>query len=179
MNTLQLKKDMMSRIFSVHENVYAADQLPTGKVSLPSSIIINLDTSDQQGSHWVCIHIDAQEKAEYFDSYGFPPANPSFIKYMQKNSKMWTYNTRSQQSYFSSVCGHYCIVYLYIRSQHYTLHDFLGLFSIDRDNNDNIIKYLYSKKFLEKNLKPVLESIVIKTPFVLPLLNNFLKHIKK
>lgn len=179
MNTVQLKNDLESCILSSHGNVYAADCLPTSKVTLPCSVIINLDSSKQKGSHWVCIHIDVQEKAEYFDSYGFPPTNPEFVSFMLKNSKIWTYNTCGLQDYFSSVCGNYCIVYLYFKTRHYTMRDFLGLFSNDRLNNDSLIRYLYNKLIMGKDNKRLLKQVLLKAPEILPILNGFLKHLEK
>ena len=167
----------MCHILSSHENVYAADCLPVSKVTLPCSVIVNLDSSKQKGSHWVCIHIDVQEKAEYFDSYGFPPVNQDFVAFMQKNAKVWTYNTRGLQDYFSSVCGNYCVVYLYFKTRHYTLKDFLGLFSDDRMNNDLLIRYLYLKLFKGKDCKQLLKQVLLKTPEILTLLRNFLEHL--
>lgn len=178
MNTIQLKIDLETHILASHENVYAADCLPMSKVPLPCSVIINLDNSKQKGSHWVCIHIDIQKKAEYFDSYGFPPTNREFISFMQKNSNVWTYNTQGLQDYFSTVCGNYCVVYLYFKTRHYTMKDFLGLFSSDRLNNDLLIKYLYSRIFVGKNNKQILKQVLLQTPEILPILNGFLKHLE-
>ena len=170
MNTLQLRKILASQILAVHENVYASDQIPSTRIPLPASVIVNLDKSSQPGSHWISIYIDVQEKAEYFDSYGFPPVRQEFITFMRKNSKIWTYNSTALQDYYSDVCGQYCAVYLYFKTRHYTLKDFLSLFSSDRSNNDSVIKYLYAKIFLNKTLKTIFTKIVRKTPFIKPLI---------
>lgn len=171
------KKICRLLILSAHENVYAADRLPVSRVSLPCSVVVNLDTSKQKGSHWICIHIDVQKKTEYFDSYGFPPMNHDFVVFMQKNSKVWTFNTRGLQGYFSSVYCKYCIVYLYFKTRHYPLKHFLGLFSIDRTNNDLLIVYLYSRIFLKKKCKRILNLVLLKTPEILPVLTYLLKHL--
>jgi len=39
-----------------------------------NAMIINLDTSEQGGSHWVAVFRKKGEKeAQYFDSFGMPP----------------------------------------------------------------------------------------------------------
>ena len=147
MNTLQLKHDLLMNICSLHENVYASDQLPKTPIPIPASMIINLDKSTQKGSHWVCVYIDVQKRAEYFCSYGLPPLRTEFIDFMKRNSNIWTHSTQPLQSYDSTVCGKYCAVYLYFKTQHYSLKDFLAFFSEDRVNNDRVITYLYDVIF--------------------------------
>lgn len=163
---------MISQILSGYEAVLGADQLPVNVLTVPCSFVINLDKSTQPGSHWVSIHIDVQRKAEYFDSYGFPPLNLEFVQFMRRNSKTWTYNAIGLQSIDSDVCGQYCAMYLYFRTRHYTLHDFISLFSKDRGNNDALVSYLYSKFFLGKAIKTLYDKINSKTPHVHALLSN-------
>ena len=58
--------------------VFSADTLPRGKERRPGFYIVNLDNSDQEGSHWICIELGKRgEKSAYFDSYGLPPPYPA------------------------------------------------------------------------------------------------------
>ena len=41
--------------------------------------IINLSSSNHRGSHWVAIHINSHQEADYFDSYGLD-CYDNFIK---------------------------------------------------------------------------------------------------
>ena len=128
------------------KNVYAADELPL-KVNLPAALIVNTDCSYNEGRHWLAVHINSHEQAEYFDSFGIPPSNPNFILFMQRNSKMWSYNNVTLQSNFSNVCGKYCLMYLYFKTQNYSLLDFVNNFSADRISNDKIVETMYQNVF--------------------------------
>lgn len=122
------------------------------KVNLPAALIINTDCSYNEGRHWLAVHINSHEQAEYFDSFGIPPSNPNFISFMQRNSKMWFYNNVTLQSNFSNVCGKYCLMYLYYKTQNYSLQDFVNNFSSDRISNDKIVETMYKNVF-SNNLK--------------------------
>lgn len=60
--------------------VYAADELPTeGFSTEKNALIVNTDTSDKPGSHWLAIFSNRrktkggfQRVVEVFDSYGLP-----------------------------------------------------------------------------------------------------------
>jgi Ulp1 family protease len=56
--------------------VYALDEVHKAPFSLDEDmgIIVNLDTSDMTGSHWVALLISNEDKSiEYYDSYGEDP----------------------------------------------------------------------------------------------------------
>ena len=72
--------------------------------------IINLDDSQNVGSHWTALQIN-KNKAIYFDSFGcVPPQNVTdFVK--QTNIKLG-YNNFIIQDLESEKCGFCCIAYL-------------------------------------------------------------------
>ena len=45
-------------------------RLKEGKAS---SCVVNTSNENEQGEHWVAVHISDQGHTEYFDSYGLPP----------------------------------------------------------------------------------------------------------
>lgn len=72
--------------------------------------IINLDTFDGNGTHWVCYYKKDNIKY-YFDSYG--NANPpvELIKYLGKDNIF--YNDSQIQFYDDPpICGHLCVFIL-------------------------------------------------------------------
>lgn len=71
--------------------------------------IINLDFSENPGTHWVA-YTKIKNHVEYFDSYGNLRPPKEFIKYMQ-NSKI-LYNYDNIQKKCSYNCGHLCLAYL-------------------------------------------------------------------
>lgn len=100
---------------------YPVDRLPT-VISLPCSLIINLDTSDLPGSHWVAVYINKSRHAFYFDSYGSPPT-VQITKWL-KQFKSFSYNKKCFQSIFSKNCGFYCIYFIYLKHFCFNINDF-------------------------------------------------------
>lgn len=127
--------------------VYASDCLPI-KITPSSVIIVNNDPHTKRGTHWVAFFLDWDGKLEYFDSYGQPPTVADHIKFIRRNSCCYRYNTTPLQSDYSSVCGHYCLTYLYFRSLGFHLTYFTALCSENVCKNDNSVcqtfKYLFT-----------------------------------
>ena len=82
-----------------------------------AGIVLNLDMSDEPGSHWVAVLLDLEKHIlEYFDSYGDSPPQEvqDFFKQLNRRSKNgWTlrYNKNVHQRK-NSECGVYSIHFL-------------------------------------------------------------------
>ena len=73
--------------------------------------IINLNNSDQIGSHW-CIVLN--EDKFWYDPFGLPPI---------KRLNHYRYNTVQHQSVSSSLCGYYCMYFIIMRSKGFSIYD--------------------------------------------------------
>ena len=62
--------------------------------------IVNLDSNNSQGTHWVCYYDN-----NYFNSFGLPPPD-EVVKYMC--SPIY-YNSNEIQDRESVICGHLCL----------------------------------------------------------------------
>lgn len=93
---------------------YPADMIPEFK-KFPASVVINLDNSDKEGSHWVSIFARSKDHAYYFDSYGLLPENSNILAYLKKFKKI-TWQKAVIQSIVSNVCGYYVIFFIYMCS---------------------------------------------------------------
>ncbi len=134
---------------SSFRNVYARDQLPK-ITSFPASLVINTHTSDGPGEHWVAVFINENGFGEYFDSYGIQPLYKEFIEFLDNNCSLgWCYSTVMLQGLTSMTCGHYCILFCYMRALGISLCKIIRLFSNNFIVNDKIITTLY--KTLIKN----------------------------
>lgn len=69
--------------------------------------ILNLDSSDGGGTHWVAWFKDGKDKY-YFDSYGLQPPN-ELISYLMRGI---LYNTEQVQQADQVFCGHLCLYIL-------------------------------------------------------------------
>jgi hypothetical protein len=117
---------------------YALNQIPKRKISKrPIGIIVNLDPIWQEGSHWIGIFVDEKNNGNYFDSFGFPITKQEILNFFKVNNvKNILYNKYMLQHVTSSTCGPYCILFLKMRCNGFSLNEFLKLFSTDLRKND-------------------------------------------
>ena len=131
MNSLQieglLKKDSQAK--KIFKKVCALDEIEVP--SYHSAYVINSDTSDKKGEHWVAVYFDKNRRGEYFDSYGLPPAILGLEAYMDRFSMNWIYNRKTIQSLFSNVCGHYCVYFILFSCRNISLHAILSVFTLN------------------------------------------------
>ena len=80
------------------------------------SDIVNLNTSNQPGSHWVCYYRNKTDRI-YFDSYGqiTPAEIQRYLKTgseFDRGKEVIQRNTDIVQAVNTSVCGHLCLFIL-------------------------------------------------------------------
>ncbi len=89
----------------------------------PASFVLNTGTYKQRGRHWQAVYFDIDGNCFYFDSYGHKPEE-DYIRFCEKINSLRNrnanrirfklhYMTREIQAYNTSVCGEYCIYFLY------------------------------------------------------------------
>lgn len=126
-----------SKLKSPFIGVFPSDQLPFIE-TYPAALIANIDTHDQDGSHWVAIYLTKTKRGEFFDSFGRHPSMCSrhFKPFLETWSDAWTYNQRSMQSFWSAVCGQYCLYYLLRRVRGNSMASIVSTFNQSRVEND-------------------------------------------
>ena len=78
----------------------------------PFALVLNTDPADKPGAHWLAFLASASEPLEMFDFYGFPFDMHSLAHLA---SRMYS-SSYSYQSLDSSVCGNYCLFFLFNRA---------------------------------------------------------------
>ena len=138
MDTKQLSNLMKN--YHCFKGVYSIDKIKSLKFNeRPIAMIINLDPSHLPGSHWVALFINENNIAEYFDSFGFPNLSIELLNLLNINNvKKLVYNKYILQSIDSSSCGAYCVLFLKMRCNSFSLNEFLKLFSNRTIQNDLI-----------------------------------------
>ena len=116
MNTFQLAQLLTTDLFTKGSfaGVYACDQLSSIEISkYPKSFVV-MELPD---IHWIAIYFDEQMKGEFFDSFRKHPIHydKHFLDIMNRNAAEWKHNKIQLQIAFSTVCGQYCIYFLYHR----------------------------------------------------------------
>ena len=148
MNTLQLtrciKEDPLLR--DQCSGVFALDKIPE-ITAIPDCFISNLDKEKEPGSHWVAVFIDQDKNGEYFDSYGRMPGKRKIREFLDQNCVSWTWNDKCLQSPYSSVCGHYCMFFLFYRVRGDTMHQCVRGFGSDLEQNDVLVNSFLNDNF--------------------------------
>lgn len=153
MNTIQITRllthNKVTKKF--FRGVFAIDTIPK-TIKKPGMMIINTDKSTQPGKHWIAAFVPASGCAEYFDSYGGTPAHTELKNFLQKQSTCFVYNNKRLQGNFTTVCGQYCCVYLWMRCSKKSMQYFLNLFdNSNYEHNDRHVVAIFNKIFNAKN----------------------------
>lgn len=120
-------------------DVYARDELPTSIPSYPCSLIINTDTINLPGKHWIAVFVNRYKVAEYFDSLNQPPLHDVSL-WMNKFS--WTVKKVTSfplQSERSLMCGGYVLYFVIERPWENNCRSVLRPFTKDCHRNDVFI----------------------------------------
>lgn len=145
MNTYEISKCLKIVHHSIITNVFAANRLPI-YMTPPVYLICNLDPDTKPGSHWIAIFINANGIGEYFDSFGRKPESYQ-LAFLKRNAIRWTYNSKVIQNFFSSLCGEYCLMYLYLKYRGICMRNFENIFTGDTYNNDVLLKGMFKSFF--------------------------------
>lgn len=149
MNTLQIL-EVLKKV-PANSGVFPADRIPENWTK-PTAFVFNTKNHDDPGEHWVAVYVDRNGRAIYFDSYGEPPNITNHLRRIRKNCTFYDYNKRQLQSYDSSVCGQYCVLFLHFMCIGLSLHQFHSIFTNDTIENDKLV-HEYYKKF--NNRRPI------------------------
>ena len=114
--------------------------------TFPFSFVVNIDKSNQSGSHWIAINI-SNNQIYIFDSLGtITLTKPKFIfKFLSSfRTTHQFYVTPQLQNPTYYTCGFYCLYFL-IACQFFSFNESLSLFVLDYNLNDSIILDLFPK----------------------------------
>ena len=85
--------------------------LPMGGVHRNESGIINLDSAEGPGTHWVA-YAKRGDRAIYFDSFGNLRPPKELVQYLRNTVTKIEYNHTPYQRYDQSNCGQLCLQFL-------------------------------------------------------------------
>ena len=145
-------------------DVFARDQVPPldRAQRRPFALVVNTDPADKPGAHWLAFFASADgataEPLEMFDSYGLSPDMHSLAHLAPRIYSLST----SYQSLDSSVCGHYCLFFLFNRAHglsYFTIERMLrshtfGSFSITLSTDAYVLRFIDSLQALYRIVLP-------------------------
>ena len=149
MNTDQL--NVCLRNIPIFCGTWASDELSHLKMKKhPYCIVANTDLKTGKGKNWVGFYVE-KGSIDFFDTYG-RDVLPCFKYFLNKRRK-YKYNKKRIQSYGSSVCGEYCIYFLYQRYKGLSMSQIVNKFSNNSLLNDYYIKVWMRNKFGKCSIK--------------------------
>jgi len=136
--------------------VYPRDVLPKLGNRMPNEenfYIVNFDTADEPGSHWVGMCLRRRGRNEYFDSYGLPPNYKEFTDFLGKG---YVHSKPDLQHELTSVCGQWSVFYVVRRCQGMTMVKIGKMFSPKEQLvNDMMVNNSIETEFDLDNLEVV------------------------
>ena len=129
------------------------------RVKEKSFFIVNLDKSNEPGSHWICIMLTPLLKNYYFDSYGLEPQLEEFKTFM---SNTYTYNKKTFQHQLSTACGQWCMYFIFHRCLNLPMSLFYKKFNKgDKLKNDTLVVHIVNHTF-KLSTQPISKSFLRK-----------------
>ncbi len=133
--------------------IYLRDELKDYNLS-DGNYILNLDSMKGSGTHWTAFIIKG-EIIVYMDSYGMPAPENQLVLFNKAGYRVYT-NHIQVQDYKSTLCGYYCLLFLYYMNYEKNLflkriEKFVNVFQTDdkkklRENDKILVKLLNKVK---------------------------------
>lgn len=150
--SIMMNNTTITRLLHTHrqtrelfKGVYASDQIPVSKPQYKTACyVLNLDPIRLPGSHWVAVYLNPLGINEYFDSYGLKPSLQSILKLL---GPIYRFNAEQIQSPLTTVCGQYCIFYVWNKSLGIDMESMISIFSNDYPSNDSLVNRLIEHEF--------------------------------
>ena len=94
--------------------VFPINLLPS-TTKRPCGFIVNTDSSNLPGQHWIAVVLTRDGRGEVFDSFGELPPSELCIWMNKHCVSGWTFSKNFIQNIYSKLCGSYCLFNLYNR----------------------------------------------------------------
>ena len=138
MNNFDLEQKILTDPLASHVfgGVLAADELPHRIKQKPVFYIVNTDTSDKSGKHWIVIYNG--KYTEYFDPLAESP-NRIIEQYLSRISQNGYLRISPVQGQQSRNCGQFCLYYCYYRVRNFSMDCIVNSLTLDFAMNDYIV----------------------------------------
>jgi hypothetical protein len=139
-------KEICEKLKIPLQGVLMKDQF--NKSSSNGVYIMNLNNSNQSGSHWTVLIRMTKNNYYYMDSFGVVPPQTTLDDLKINPDKLY-YNDQQIQHTKASNCGYYCIYFAYCWVNNKKPVDavkaFLSNFTEDEKENDKTLKTIFEK----------------------------------
>ena len=118
-----LSDDQIARLIKAYTKdkdsflgVFPINTLPHRVSHYPACMVINTQSHNLPGQHWLSVFITSDKRGEVFDSLGLPLSN-YLIRWLNRFTKSWTYSRKIYQPLLSDKCGAFAIYFILNRLQ--------------------------------------------------------------
>ena len=143
-NENELSKFLSMNLPAIFRGIYSSNELVSSPRALgwpdqlPHALIVNTDSSNLPGKHWIAIYLAGSGHGEVMDSYGLLP--PTMVqRWLNENTQHWISNPYLIQPPESDSCGQFCAYYLIRRSQNDSMCSGLTDFTTDLYRNEHLV----------------------------------------
>lgn len=104
--------------------VFPVNKLPGRIPPIPTELklVVNTDSDNLEGQHWIAILRKSDGHVEIFDSFGQFPSSEVQL-WASKHGTHWVHNTKCIQPATSTLCGVYCCMFLMSRHKFNSLNE--------------------------------------------------------
>ena len=128
-------------------SIYSRDRLPD-QIRKKECGIINLDSIEGEGTHWVCYRNIDENMVAYFDPFGLIMPH-EIHHYLATSGKKVIFSQDEIQNRDTVLCGYWCLYYLIERQKGKSVLDVIHHEDFDHDNSDFIKDYFINRRFLD------------------------------
>ena len=140
----QLTSYLNKKIPISFRGIYSSNELMSSPRAMgwpnepPHALIINKDSDNLPGQHWIAVYIALNRHGEVLDSYGLLPPTP-VQRWLNEHTRHWIYNNYLIQPPESDSCGQFCADYLIRRSYTDSMAAVLANFTADLYKNERSV----------------------------------------
>ena len=119
--------------------IFALDTLPKSIQQLPVLFVVNTQTSNLPGQHWVAVYISSEKRGEVFDSLT-SPISLTLMRWMNTFTFKWKRSKRMIQNPLSAYCGAFVAYFVLTRIKAKSMESCLLVFKKDFQFNDLLVQ---------------------------------------
>ena len=140
----KIKKNADLKTLKAFGGVYAMDDLPKFIPHYPFMAVINTQSHNLSGEHWIGIYIDKNRRGEVFDSLAIP-TSLFLMRWLNRHTRSWRKNSHRYQNPLSLSCGGFVLFYVLHRSECDMMECVTNRFSASYPTNEKLVRDFYNR----------------------------------
>ena len=140
----KIKRNGDLKTLKAFGGIFAIDQLPQSIPHYPFLAVINTQSHNLPGEHWIAIYINEKRRGEVFDSLA-TPTNAFLSRWMNRHTRSWRRNSHRFQNPLSSSCGAFVLFYILQRCECDMMKCVTKRFTASFPANEKLVRDFYKR----------------------------------